>query len=68
MTIDLFWYAGKSTCSIAAQAGRQVGVSIGCEPQQYATMGWIAVGLALLVAFAVWHAGKERRRHDNYLL
>jgi hypothetical protein len=68
MMNDLFWYAGKSACSIAAHAGHSMGVSLMCYDDQYTNMGWIAVGLVILVAFAVWHAGRERRRHDNYLL
>jgi len=44
-----------------------MGVSLGCDASQYTTMGWIAASLIVLVAYAVWHAGRERRRHDNYL-
>lgn len=43
-------------------------MSLGCDAGQYSTMGWIAAGLVILVGFAIWHAGRERRRHDNYLL
>jgi len=68
MMNDLFWYAGKSACSIAAQAGRKMGVSLVCHDGQYVNMGWIAVGLVILVVFAIWHAGRERRRQDDYLL
>jgi len=68
MTNDLFWYAGKSACSIVAHAGRSVGLSLRCDAGQYTNMGWIAAGLIILVAFAIWHAGKEGRRDDNYLL
>jgi len=68
MSNDLFWYAGKSACSMAAQVGRKLGVSLGCDAAQYTSMGWIAVGLVVLVAFAIWHAGRERRREDDYLL
>jgi len=68
MSFDLFWYVGRSACSIAAQSGRAMGVSLECNAGQYTTMGWIAAGLIVLAVFAIWHAGRERRRHDNYLL
>jgi hypothetical protein len=67
MTFDLFWYAGRSACSIAAHAGRTMDVSLHCNAAQYTNMGWIAVGLVVLVAYAIWHAGRESRRNDNYL-
>ena len=44
-----------------------MGVSLHCNAAQYTNMGWIAVGLVVLVAYAIWHAGRESRRNDNYL-
>ena len=68
MTNDLFWYAGRSACAMTAHVGRTVGIDLGCNADQYTNMGWIAVGLVVVLAFAIWHAGKESRRHDDYLL
>lgn len=68
MTFNPFWYIGREACSIATQAGREVGAAVSCSADQYTSMGWIAFALVVVLGFAIWHAGKERRRHDDYLL
>ena len=68
MKLDIVSRIGQGACQLTDYAGQTFSVSAGCSRTDFEPVGWIALGLVVLLLVAVRHAGRERRRQDNYLL
>lgn len=68
MKLDIVSRIGQGACQLTDYAGQNFSISAGCSHSDFEAVGWIALGLVVLLLVAVRHAGRERRRQDNYLL
>lgn len=68
MKFDIFAFLGEASCDAVSNVTIPLGQGAACSSDQFWDAGLVTVGLALVLALAVYQGGRERRRRDNYLL
>ena len=68
MRLDIVSTIGKGACQLTDYAGQAFSMNPSCTPTDYLSVGWVALGLVVLLLIAIRHSRRERRRQDNYLL
>ena len=68
MASGIITMLGEQACGLASSTASFFGTSYACRPGEFEGVGWVTLGLIVIVLFAVHHARREKRRHDRYLL
>ena len=68
MTFDILSFIGKASCDAASELTWSLAQGPACASDQIWNVGAVTVFIFIVLALGIFMGGRERRRHDHYLL